>query len=442
MALTEKTTSEETSEILEKIPRWFPLDVAGIIYPNARRYGWCTTYRFAFIMKEEVDPVLLRQALKDIAPRFPSFFVKIKAGLFWYYLERTDDLDIVEEEDYYPCRYIETTETTLPAIRVLYYKNRISIENFHSVADGGAALVFNKTLVARYLELKGVKITITDDIADINEKPKKCEMEDSFRANYKKMKGLTRKEETAYCYKAPTVKNYFKVLHGLAPAEDIKAAAKARNMTITEFLMVAYLYSFYVNAPDKVYKPIKISIPASLRARFGSATLRNFSLYTNVGFNPKGRTDITFDEIFEMVKGKLEKGLATEELQKMLCINVRDAQNPILRFIPNILKKPVMQLIFDHAGENKFTSGMTNLGVQKMPPEMYEHIDRMECLLGPSPTKKLLCAMITYNNIVNISFTSDSEKTDVQRTFFRVLAENGVRIRVECNCTDTVKEEK
>ncbi len=437
MAEIEAKTNENEDEVLEEIPSWFPLDVAGIIYPNARRYGWCTTYRFAFIMKEEVDPVILKQALKDISPRFPSFFVKIKAGLFWYYLERADDLDIVEEEDYYPCRYIETTETTKPAIRVLYYKNRISIETFHSVADGGGALVFNKTLVARYLELKkGIKITITPDIADINEKPKKYEMEDSFRANYKKMKGLTRKEETAYCYKAPLIKNYYKIIHGLIPAEDIKAAAKARGMTITEFLMVTYLYAFYKNAPGRVNKPIKISIPASLRARFGSRTLRNFSLFANIGFNPKGRTDITFEEIFEMVKGKMEHSLSTEELHKMLCINVRDAQNPILRFIPNALKKPVMQFIFDHAGENKFTSGMTNLGVQKMPPEMYEHIDRMECLLGSSPTKHLLCAMITYNNIVNISFTSASKKTDVQKTFFRVLAENGVRVRIECNCKE------
>lgn len=436
MAEIETKNNENFDEVPEEVPSWFPLDVAGIIYPNARRYGWCTTYRFAFIMKEEVDPVLLKQALKDIAPRFPSFFVKVKAGLFWYYLERTDDLDIVEPEDYYPCRYIETTETTKPAIRILYYKNRISIETFHSIADGGGALVFNKTLVARYLELKGVKITLTPDIADINEKPKKYEMEDSFRANYKKMKGLTRKEETAYCYKAPLIRNYYKVIHGLIPAEDIKVAAKAKGMTITEFLMVAYLYAFYKNAPGKVNKPIKISIPASLRARFGSRTLRNFSLYANIGFNPKGRTDITFEEIFEMVKGKMEQGLATEELHKMLCVNVRDAQNPILRLVPTVLKKPVMQFIFDHAGENKFTSGMSNLGVQKMPPEMYEHIERMECLLGSSPTKHLLCAMITYNNIVNISFSSTSDKVDVQRTFFRVLAENGVRVRIESNCKE------
>lgn len=436
MVEIETKNNENFDEVPEEVLSWFPLDVAGIIYPNARRYGWCTTYRFAFIMKEEVDPVLLKQALKDIAPRFPSFFVKVKAGLFWYYLERTDDLDIVEPEDYYPCRYIETTETTKPAIRILYYKNRISIETFHSIADGGGALVFNKTLVARYLELKGVKITLTPDIADINEKPKKYEMEDSFRANYKKMKGLTRKEETAYCYKAPLIRNYYKVIHGLIPAEDIKAAAKAKGMTITEFLMVAYLYAFYKNAPGKVNKPIKISIPASLRARFGSRTLRNFSLYANIGFNPKGRTDITFEEIFEMVKGKMEQGLATEELHKMLCVNVRDAQNPILRLVPTVLKKPVMQFIFDHAGENKFTSGMSNLGVQKMPPEMYEHIERMECLLGSSPTKHMLCAMITYNNIVNISFSSTSDKVDVQRTFFRVLAENGVRVRIESNCKE------
>ena len=425
---------KEDCEEVSEFPQWYPLDVAATIYPNARRYGWCTTYRFAFVMKETVDPEVLRQALKDIAPRFPSFFVNIKAGLFWYYFERTDDLDIVEPEDYYPCRYIQICESTKPAMRVLYYKNRISVETFHSICDGGSAIVFIKTLVARYLELKGVKIPRTEGIADIDEKPKKYEFEDSFRKHYdKNKKGLSRKEETAYCYKAPVIKNYFKVIHGLIPVEYLKAAAKSHSMTITEFLMVAYLYAFYKNAPGKVNKPIKISVPASLRTRFESKSLRNFSYFTNVGFNPKGRTDITFEEIFEMVKGKLEAGLEKEELHKMICVNARDASNPILRVVPNFLKKPVMQFIFDHVGENKFTSGMTNLGVMKFPPEMSEHVERVECLLGSSPTKKLSCAMISYNSVMNISFTSDSDKTDIQRTFFRVLSERGVRVRIECN---------
>lgn len=425
---------KEDVEEVENAPQWFPLDVAATIYPNARRYGWCTTYRFAFVMKEEVNPDLLKKALKDIAPRFPSFFVQIKSGLFWYYFQRTNDLDIVEPEDYYPCRYIQIGESTKPAMRVLYYKNRISVETFHGITDGTGAIVFIKTLVARYLELKGIEIPRTEGIADIDEKPKKYEFEDSFRKNYTKdTKGLSRKEETAYCYKAPAIKNYYKIIHGIIPINDLKAAAKAHSMTITEFLMVAYLYSFYKNAPGKVKKPIKISIPVNLRTRYDSKTLRNFSYFTNVGFNPKGRTDITFEEIFEMVKGKMEEGLSDEVLHKMLCINARDASNPILGFVPSFLKKPVMQFIFDHAGENKFTSGMTNLGIVKLPPEMCAHVDRVECLLGSSPTKKLLCAMISYNSMINISFTSDSDKTDIQRTFFRVLSERGVQVRIECN---------
>ena len=426
----------QDSEDIEEFPLWFKMDNAATIYPNAQRYGWCTVYRFAFIMKDEVDPVVLRQAFEDLAPRFPWLFANVKRGLFWHYFVRTDDYDVVEEEDYYPCRYIHLSETTKPAMRILYFKKRISIEFFHGLTDGGAAMYFNKTLIARYLELKGVKITRDDTILNIDELPKKYEIEDSFIKNYKKMKGLSRKEETAYHYDAKPIKNYYKIIHGLIPVEDLKSVSKEHGMTITEFLMVAYLYAFYVTAPKKVNRPIKISIPVSLRPRFDSKTMRNFSLYSNIGFNPNGRTDITFEEIFELVKGKMEKGLATEELEKMISMNVSDALNPILRIVPSVLKKPVMKFIFDHAGENKFTSGMTNLGIVKMPPEMYEYVERVECLLGSSPNVKLLCAMITYNNVVNLSFTSDSDKTDVQREFFRVLSQKGVRVRIECNCKE------
>lgn len=433
---TKSLSPEDSSEDIVEFPDWFKLDTAAIIYPNAQRYGWDVVYRFAFIMKDEVDPDVLRQAVEDIAPRFPWFFANVKRGLFWHYYQRAFDYDIVEAEDYYPCRYIQLSETTKPAMRIYYFKNRISIETFHGLADGGAALIFNKTLVARYLELKGVKITRDETILNIDELPKKYEIEDSFRTNYKKMKGLNRKEETAYRYDAKPIKNYYKVIHGLVPVEDLKNVSRENGMTITEFLMVAYLYAFYATSPKKINKPIKISIPASLRPRFNSKTMRNFSLYANIGFNPKGRTDITFEEIFNLVKGKMEAGLATEELQKMVSINVRDASNPVLRLVPSVLKKPVMKFIFDHGGENKFTSGMTNLGIVKLPPEMYEHVERVECLLGSSPNVKLLCAMITYNNMINITFTSDSDKTDVQREFFRVLSEKGIRVRVECNCKE------
>ncbi len=433
--IKENSVAENDEDIVD-FPSWFKLDNAATIYPNAQRYGWAVVYRYAFIMKEDVDPVILRQAIEDLAPRFPWFFANVRRGLFWHYYVRAFDYDIVEAEDYYPCRYIQLSETTKPAMRLYYFKNRLSIETFHGLADGGAALIFNKTLVARYLELKGVKITRDETILNIDDLPKKYEVEDSFLKVYKKMKGLSRKEETAYRYDAKPIKNYYKVIHGLIPVEDLKSVSKEHGMTITEFLMVAYLYAFYVTAPKKVYKPIKISVPASLRPRFNSRTMRNFSLYANIGFNPNGRTDITFEEIFELVKGKMEAGLATEELEKLVSMNVSDALNPVLRLVPSIIKKPVMRFIYDHAGENKFTSGMTNLGIVKLPPEMYEHVERVECLLGSSPNVKLLCAMITYNNMINLSFTSDSDKTDVQREFFRALSERGVRVRIECNCKD------
>ena len=423
----------EETEMLGELPGWFKLDNAATVYPAARRRAWCSVYRFSFIFKEDIEPEILKQALKDIAPRFPSYMVQIKNGLFWYYLKRVDNLDVIEEEDYYPCRYIQIGNSTKPLFRVLYYKKRLAVEVFHSVADGGASLLFIKTLAARYLTLKGVKITNNGEFVDIDEEPKKYELEDSFQKNYVKQKGVSRKEDTAYCYKPPVIKNYFKVIHGIVPVEDLKTVSKSMNMTITEFLMVTYLYSFYVNAPSPVKKPIKISIPVSLRPRFDSKTLRNFSLFTNVGFNPKGRTDITFNEIYSMVKGKMEEGLQTDELQKVLSKNVSDASNPFVRYAPNVLKRQVLKFAFDHMGENKFTSAMTNLGIVKLPAEMQEHIERAECLLGVSPTKKLLCAIISYNGFINISFTSDSKKTDVQKTFFRVLSEKGVRVRVESN---------
>ncbi|MCL2299352.1 MAG: hypothetical protein FWC27_04305, partial [Firmicutes bacterium] len=105
-------------------PRWFPLDVAATIYPSARTRSWNYTFRIGFLLKEDVNPVLLREALGEIHRRFPSFFVSVRHGLFWYYLERMERFDVVQKEREVPCRSINLFSRTAPAIRVLYDRRR------------------------------------------------------------------------------------------------------------------------------------------------------------------------------------------------------------------------------------------------------------------------------------------------------------------------------
>ena len=67
--------------------QWYRLDNAGILYSALQREEYSAIYRFSALMTEPVRPAALQNAIDRVLPRFPSFAVRIRRGLFWYYLE-------------------------------------------------------------------------------------------------------------------------------------------------------------------------------------------------------------------------------------------------------------------------------------------------------------------------------------------------------------------
>jgi len=59
---------------------WYELDNAATIYPYSSNRQWICGYRIGFVLKEDVDPEILKQAVRDIMPRFPSYFVQLRFG--------------------------------------------------------------------------------------------------------------------------------------------------------------------------------------------------------------------------------------------------------------------------------------------------------------------------------------------------------------------------
>ena len=67
--------------------RWYKLDNAAQIFPVVSNKNETNTFRLSAVLKEDVDPDLLKEVLNKTLERFPTFKVKLKKGFFWYYLE-------------------------------------------------------------------------------------------------------------------------------------------------------------------------------------------------------------------------------------------------------------------------------------------------------------------------------------------------------------------
>ena len=139
--------------------RWYRLDSAGILYSALQREEYSAIYRFSAQMAQPVEPPALQRAILRIMPRFPSFAVRIRRGLFWYYLEPNPAPGPFLKEDVSdPCQPVRFREDDGWLVRFYYYRSRISIEVFHALSDGAGAMVFFRALLAEYLRQTGVDV--------------------------------------------------------------------------------------------------------------------------------------------------------------------------------------------------------------------------------------------------------------------------------------------
>jgi len=412
----------------------FDLDGAGIIYAVTNKKSWNRVYRIAAIMKEDIQPEILARAIADLRERFPTFFVQLDEDFFNYKLRTVNDMNVLTKEDTYPCGHIIAGSGNKPMFRVKYFHNRISLEIFHVVTDGSGTMIFLKNIVARYLELLGCEVEKTDGVFDLNGAPTDSETEDSLnKVSCEELKKTSRSEPYAYKYKQPKKENLFMLTHGFFQVDVIKQITKEKGVTVTEYLTALYTWAFYKNLlPENDKKPIKISVPTDLRRIFGSVTLRSFSLYVNTCIYP-GRKKYSFDEILAEVTGQLREGFKKENLAGRVVANTAAQNNKVFRSTPLFLKKLILKIGYVLLGEKTMTTSLTNLGIIKIPKGMDGHLDHFDFVSGGTLVNYLNCAIATCNNMINVIFSSRSEATDVQRTFFTFLAEQGINIEIQSN---------
>jgi NRPS condensation-like uncharacterized protein len=414
---------------------WYKLDNAAKIYPAISGPGSSSIFRVAVLLKQDVDPQVLQEALKITAPRFPTLSVRMKKGLFWYFFESNPETPMVTVEKAPPCRAIKPDENNGYLFRVSYYKKRISLEVFHALTDGTGALVFLKTLVSQYLMLKGYGVFTYAGILDCEDYPSVSETEDSFR-KYSGAKSDSKwKEEKAYhVYGTKMPSEYLEVVHGIIPLDDFIKLARESNVTLTMYIAALIIYSIYSTqlSNRKSYAPVKVSIPVNLRQYFPSKTLRNFSAFVNVGINFSGQ-EYTFEQILNAVSETMKSEVQPDKLIGKISANVKAEKNIFMRLAPLVLKNVVLRTAYNAYGENQFTCSFSNLGAIKLPEEMEQYIERFEFVLGAPASNLLNCTACSFKDDLIITFTKMMHETDLERFFFRYLTKQGLSVTIETN---------
>lgn len=113
--------------------------------------------------------------------------------------------------------------------------------------------------------------------------------------------------------------------------------------------------------------------------------------------------------------------------------NVQSERSLPLRLAPLFLKNLAMRLVFNLVGDRITSTCFSNLGLVTLPPEMGQYVTRMDMMLGPMAQNRTICAGISYNNRLHLTFTSTIRETDLQRIFFTTLVKQGLHVKIESN---------
>ncbi len=421
---------------------WSKLDNTAILFPVIASSQMSSVYRESVLLTEDIDGELLKKAQDAVLEQFITFRMRLKMGFFWYYFEENDrKFPEVHEESDFPGAYINKSRNNYYLFRLTYYKKRINLEVFHALTDGYGGLVFLKEIVYEYLRLR-----YPEEYKDEKHKLSPgvfMDQEDSYIKNYRKAASLDR----AYTpTKAVIIKGEkvpageLNVIHGYLKVPELKTLCKELDVTINQLLVGVYVYSIYKEYLKGMSSklPICCCIPADLRARYESTTMKNFFVVTQARFTPEDR-EYTPEEVIKLVAEAHKKEVEPDNLDAILSYNVSNEQNIFLRPIPIFIKNIAIYSVY-HATSTTATTTMTNVGKVEVREPYKKYIQHFYGMLSMSKGQNIKGAICTYNDTAVVTFSSCLTDVSIQKRFFQYLASKGLNVMIENNEAEEVTD--
>ena len=411
---------------------WRRLDNSAKIFPISAGKKYSTVFRLSVVLKENVNPRVLEKALQNALETYQSFKVRMKAGLFWYYLEHNPKDPIIEEEKEYPCQYINPKTNNNYLFKVTYFEKKINIDIFHSLTDGNSAIQFFKEIVYQYIEIEYAK-----EFKDKLRTDRKINFnaEDSYLKNYNKKVKNSSKSRKAYILKGRKIPfDAIRATHEIIDLTKLKEVSKEKEVTITQLLTGVLIKAIYLGNMQEIKnnKPIKICVPVNLKKYFKSETINNFFSYITIVADSKKIDFTNLDEILKLVKNDFEELLKPEEIMKTMSANVKLGNNPIIRAVPLVLKTILVRLSYIEI--RKYTTiTYSNIGRIGMIGKYQDYIDYFLMLIAPESVEKIKCSTCSYEDKMFFTFTSILRQTNIEDKFKNILEELGINVKIESN---------
>ncbi len=410
---------------MKKQKIWYKLDAFAKTYSSIISEGRTTCFRLSVLLYENIDIELLEKVAFYMQEKYPFYNSELKKGIFWNYLQHKRTPFNIVKESTYPCTEIKRKNP----LRIIYYKNKLSIEIAHFLTDGSGAMEFFKDMTEKYIEMKyfpeeGCK-------ENINKKVKKVEYSDLYT---KYMKKVNKEKTVKKAFHLPLrilAKGQYHVTTGEISLEELKKESGKYETTIGKYLLAVY-FKVLLEKYSYLGKEIVIGVPVDLRRIFGEETYRNFFVNITPSID-SSLGNYTLEEIIEYLDGYFKIKITKKEFYKSIYKAMNPVRNVIIKGVPYLIKRIFFPFIFDYYGERGYTTGFSNLGILKMSEKCSEYVKGYRFLPPPSKRCKVKIGVISDFKNVYVSFGNLTTDYQIERDFFVYLRKKGIKSKIITN---------
>lgn len=408
--------------------KWYKLDNVSNLFLASHNKRDPRSIRVSCILKEEINADILQQALNKTIALRPQFQVRIRRGFFWHYLEQTNKMPTVSQEDDRPCPilYGENYKGVLH-YKVTYYRNRINVDMCHVISDGTGALSFLKLLVFNYLKLSHPGEL--DDVSVVEGASSDDRTQDSYDHFYDNSDGpipktILNKKKKAYHIQSHKLSyNQLQFFEVHMEADKLIKASKEVGVSLTSFIGAQLMIAISKGMPFRYRnKPITISIPVNLRNYYPSDTLRNF--FNNVDVSHVFDGSETVEELAKEFDDKLKELIKPEHIKNQMNRYQSIERLIITRMVPLLIKQPVVKF-FAKKEAKTVTAVLSNLGQMKVPDKLKDYI---EGFTDYCSTEQMFITITSYGNDIVFGIASAYAGTSVIKRLIKAMQQTGTEV--------------
>lgn len=409
---------------------WYKLDNVSKVFLATHNNRDTRSIRVSCTLNETVDKAYLEEALLKTIKMRPQFQVRIRRGFFWHYIESTDILPEVCEENDRPCPVLYGNEYKgVLHYKVSYYQKRINIDMFHAISDGTGALSFLKLLVLNYLQIAHSgeldNVSLSDGASS----------DDMFQNSYDQFydnsngplpKTILNKKKKVYLVQGQKLPyNQLQFFEAHMQVGKLIEASKAMKVSMTSYLGAQLMMAIHAGMPFmQKRKPITISVPVNLRNYYPSETLRNF--FNSVDVTHVFDGNETLESLAEEFDKKLKEATSVDNIKSQMNRYQSMERLGFTRVVPLAIKQPVIRA-FTKKDAKTVTAVLSNLGKITVPDEMGKYIDGFTDFCS---TDKIFITVTSYGDDVVLGIASAYTGTSVIRRLIKSLKGTGTAVKL------------